>query len=469
MDIDDTEEAEEVEDPMEDLKRKARAAITQASAPRKPTQSMVPPPSCHVKNRVRSPSEEVEEIESKTKKSKKAGETTAVTKDQNFLQAISKATKSKKAIDELDKEFNNLRIPKIKGKDVIPATSTTYDHPDWNLVDEFDDELRGNFIQIVKKDLFRKDLGEKRVERVDDGRPNFKKFKKVSPCSESGEQGYTDRQKNIVRREPVRLALVGQDMNDAEMGERECSSVCISERYVLTAAYWVAESGGPSSKGVGMSQAVGSMRQEEDEMPLLPRSKKRLINVADSPPLEDNVPATGSRKFVVPSQTTQTTQATQRPVRKTRATSVASDVSDAPSAPTRAKPAVRGKKTVEPVVIEDSEDEVALDLGKTPSTATRTGRGAKSRAATSTLDVDTAGGGGTRRTTRTTQASMIPDTSQMEPPPSTATASGRPARRKLLVDDDDDDDVVVSRKRYQCGIQADGKVFKGLQKKRRLG
>ena len=179
MDVDETEEAEEIEDPMEDLKRKARAAITQASAPRaKLTQSMAPPPPRQAKNRARSPSEEVEEIETKSKKKLLAdGE---VTKDQNFLQAITKATKSKKAIDELDKEFNNLKIPKVRGKDVIPPSSTTYDHPDWNLVDEFDDELRGNFIQIVKKDLFRKDLGEKRAERVDDGRPNFKKFKKVS-------------------------------------------------------------------------------------------------------------------------------------------------------------------------------------------------------------------------------------------------------------------------------------------------
>jgi len=177
MDLDE-EEAEDVEDPMEDLKRKARAAITQATAPRKPAQSMLPPPSRQAKGRGRSPSEEAEEVESNSK-AKKGGDT-EVTKDQTFLKAITKATKSRKAIDELDKEFNNLKIPKVRGKDVIPATSTTYDHPDWNLVDQFDDELRGNFIQIVKKDLFRKDLGEKRADRVDDGRPNFKKFKKVS-------------------------------------------------------------------------------------------------------------------------------------------------------------------------------------------------------------------------------------------------------------------------------------------------
>jgi len=212
----------------------------------------------------------------------------------------------------------------------------------------------------------------------------------------------------------------------------------------LTVAYWVADSGGPSKRGQ-MSQAVGIMRDDEDEMPLLPRSKKRLINNADSPPPENGVPATGRRKEARPTQITQTTQSTQRPVRKTRAASVVSDISDAPSTRTRAKPAARGKKTAEPVVIEDSEEEVAFDLGKTPSTATRSGRGAKSRGATSTLEADTVGGGGTRRGTRTTtQPSAVPDTSQVEPTPSGVTASGRPARRKLLVDDDDDDDVVVS-------------------------
>lgn len=211
----------------------------------------------------------------------------------------------------------------------------------------------------------------------------------------------------------------------------------------LTEAYWVADSGVPPKRGQGISQAVSSMREEEDEMPLLPRSRKRLIQTADSPPPED-IPATGGRKSR-PTQPTQATEVTQRPVRKTRAASVASDISEAPSTRARAKPAARGRKAVEPVVVEDSEDEVALDLDKTPSTATRTGRGGKSRAATSTLGADTAGPGGTRKGTRTTQTSMVPDTSQMEAPPSTATASGRPARRKLLVDDDDDDDVVVGR------------------------
>jgi hypothetical protein len=38
---------------------------------------------------------------------------------------------------------------------------------------------------------------------------------------EEPDEGRADEQKNIVRREPMRLALVGQHLNDAEMGERE--------------------------------------------------------------------------------------------------------------------------------------------------------------------------------------------------------------------------------------------------------
>ena len=107
----------------------------------------------------------------------------APTQDPEFLQAISTASKSKKAVDELDKEFNNLRIPKPAGarsKAAAPPATLPEDHPNWNLVEGFDDEMRGNFIQVVRTNLFRKDLGKaKERARIDDGRPNFKKFKKV--------------------------------------------------------------------------------------------------------------------------------------------------------------------------------------------------------------------------------------------------------------------------------------------------
>lgn len=98
-----------------------------------------------------------------------------VTKDEAFLQAI-KTARGKKDIDELDKEFNQLRIPKpANGK----PEARRYE-PDYKVLDDFDADMRGNFIEVVKKDLFRKDAPRKTLPVTDDGRPNFKKFKKVS-------------------------------------------------------------------------------------------------------------------------------------------------------------------------------------------------------------------------------------------------------------------------------------------------
>lgn len=112
-----------------------------------------------------------------------------VTRDEAFLQAITKASRSKKAIDELDKEFNQLRIPKpggAGGTKVVKANEWEAGHPDYTVLNDFDDEMRGNFIQIVRKDLFRKDGGRKEAvaaagdEQDQSGKPNFKKFKKVN-------------------------------------------------------------------------------------------------------------------------------------------------------------------------------------------------------------------------------------------------------------------------------------------------
>jgi hypothetical protein len=101
---------------------------------------------------------------------------TQLDKDEKFLQAITKNTRKKAEIDELDKEFNQLRIPKPNTKAKAKAT---WEAPDYSVLQDFDDEMRGNFIEIVKKDLFRKDVRKDATVVVDNGRPNFKKFKKV--------------------------------------------------------------------------------------------------------------------------------------------------------------------------------------------------------------------------------------------------------------------------------------------------
>ena len=120
------------------------------------------------------------------------------TQDTAFLQAITKS-RSKKALDEMDKEFNNLKIPKpatkasATGKNGIFGNGNAveagasengskgkWDGPDYSVLNDFSDEMRGNFIQVVKMDLYRKDGGRKESQEDVSGKPNFKKFKKVS-------------------------------------------------------------------------------------------------------------------------------------------------------------------------------------------------------------------------------------------------------------------------------------------------
>lgn len=188
MEVDEPEEGvEDIEDPMQSMLRKAREAreaeaqATLARKARLATQkSMAPPPVPKQRSRNRSPSEEVEQVEVKKSKSKSKMTQNEPDVDNEFQKAIKKSKKDKKDLDEMDKDFNALKIPKSKVKPVQAVATMVYDYPDYNIVNDFDDDMRGNFIQIVRKDLFRKDIGQKAVERVDDGKPNFKKFKKVS-------------------------------------------------------------------------------------------------------------------------------------------------------------------------------------------------------------------------------------------------------------------------------------------------
>ena len=193
MEVDADEPAEEVEDPMEDLKRRTRQAREQASAPprtvQKSTATMAPPPvpkrAGQSSRSTRSPSEEVERVEKKQLSGPRKPD-----QDIDFLQAQQKQRKVKTLEDALDREFtkdfNRLKLTKAKEAEKKPWER---DHPDYNLVDDFDDDLRGNFIEIVRKDLYRKDLGQAAPVRVDDGRPNFKKFKKVRAASRLSRRG----------------------------------------------------------------------------------------------------------------------------------------------------------------------------------------------------------------------------------------------------------------------------------------
>lgn len=202
MDVDIPEEVEEVEEDFvqRTLKNAARArreGRTQATQSAGVTASGRVPTS-----RARSPSEVPEELEDypvkrprrdspiKSVNGNKTAATQGPTKDEAFLEAISQSVKAKKALDELDQEFNQLRIPKRtapgKPDGSMVTRANEWEHPDYyRILQDFDgDDMRGNFIQIVKKDMFRKDggsrVGDRAAPVAEDGRPNFKKFKKAS-------------------------------------------------------------------------------------------------------------------------------------------------------------------------------------------------------------------------------------------------------------------------------------------------
>ena len=199
-----------------------------------------------------------------------------------------------------------------------------------------------------------------------------------------------------------------------------------------TTAYWPTQAPNPYKRPQA-SQFPATIADDEDEMPLLPRTKKRLLGVRDDSPstADDPTPHATRRSEKPEISQSQTGQITLSPMqRKTRRGSVASEASSV-AASTRSKAstskpksATRGKSKkkaeVEPIVLEDSEEEVALEMDKTPTTATRSA----TRGATSAVDDEPMSTrSGRKASGRTTQA-----------------ATG--GRRKLLPADDDGDEMV---------------------------
>nr|XP_019048266.1 hypothetical protein I302_02034 [Kwoniella bestiolae CBS 10118]OCF27196.1 hypothetical protein I302_02034 [Kwoniella bestiolae CBS 10118] len=443
--------AMEVDDDTYGSRGNGRSSRTKRAASE---ESIVPPPA--QRRRARSPSEEEEEVEHRsvptsrsaksehispvksTKGKSQVATTSGPSKDEAFLQAIKKSTKARSAVDELDKVFNQLRIPKPNGSSaVVKANEWNASIPDYALLNDFDDDLRGNFIQIVRKDLFRRDKNDqanREVVRVEDGRPNFKKFKK----------------KNIVRREPMQLALAGPTIEDAEMGE----------------PYWPTQTLKPS-RGRGRGQAT-QVEEEDEDMPLLPRSRKRLLGTQvnqddDEPPSTSRSRQRSRVPDTQPSQSQTQTPRVSTTQRRTRAQSVLSEAESVATTTTtsaaRSTRATGGRgKMNEPVVLEDSDEEI--DEGLDWGTSTGTGTGPKSRGGRTTTGTATQARTGTgtrtlegddppstsgRRKTATTQASSIGTRG-------IGTQASQIGRRRLLPADDDDDIA-----------------FKGLGKKRRLG
>lgn len=114
-----------------------------------------------------------------TSKSKsKPAQSHQIDTDPAFLTALASRKGKKTAEDSFDREFNKLRISK-------PDIHREEEEQAWEILGDFDTEaqnLRGNFMVVIDLEIFRRNPGHgdtTAVMRTYDGRPNFKKFKKV--------------------------------------------------------------------------------------------------------------------------------------------------------------------------------------------------------------------------------------------------------------------------------------------------
>jgi hypothetical protein len=192
-------------------------------------------------------------------------------------------------------------------------------------------------------------------------------------------------------------------------------------------AYWPQAETVRGKKGQ-MSQIPASyVDEEEDTMPLLPRSRKRLLG--DTPEVEESF-NTASKQRGIASQTQTLSTPKPKPVavaRRTRGGTVDSDVSISsaprPTATKTQKGRGRGKLDTPIVIDEEDEDEVDVGLIGSRRTGTGTGRGSGKTGGTSTLDGET------------TRSSRAKGTQSV-------VASGTTGRRRLLPADEDDDGIV---------------------------
>jgi len=98
--------------------------------------------------------------------------------DAAFLKAIASTKRGKKTEDAFDREFNKLKISK-------PDLDRPDPEEEWKVLADFGDDsgLRGNFMVVVEMDVYKKDDSARNSRSTNpewNGKPNFKKFKKVS-------------------------------------------------------------------------------------------------------------------------------------------------------------------------------------------------------------------------------------------------------------------------------------------------
>jgi hypothetical protein len=112
------------------------------------------------------------------KKAPKVKGSTQLDKDESFLVALASMKKGKKKEEQTDRDFNDLKI----SKPILNNDDAEIDMLAWELLPK-DMDLRGNFMICVENVTVREGTQSKRrkdgkLEWV--GRPDFKKFRKVS-------------------------------------------------------------------------------------------------------------------------------------------------------------------------------------------------------------------------------------------------------------------------------------------------
>jgi hypothetical protein len=105
-------------------------------------------------------------------------------RDENFLKALASTKKGKKKEDQYDRDFNELRVAKPTQAHLKAAVGVEEDLEAWNTIEK-DMDIRGNFMVVMQEIEPRvsrePEDGTYRVGRSEwVGRPDFKKFKRVS-------------------------------------------------------------------------------------------------------------------------------------------------------------------------------------------------------------------------------------------------------------------------------------------------
>lgn len=105
--------------------------------------------------------------------------------DENFLKALASTKKGKRREDQYDRDFNELHVAKPTQAHMQAAVGIEEDLEAWNAIEK-DMDIRGNFLVVMQEIEPRvprepEEVGTRRSGRPDwVGRPDFKKFKKVS-------------------------------------------------------------------------------------------------------------------------------------------------------------------------------------------------------------------------------------------------------------------------------------------------